>query len=388
MIKNEWQVSYHRSIEEIGELEWQRLFRTCYPFTRYGFLQALEHSGSVSQQTGWQPQHAVVRRDGCVVAAMPCYRKRHSYGEYVFDWGWADAYQRHGLDYYPKLLTAIPFTPAVGPRLGVAEGENTDAVVNCLLTDLNRFAQSQGCSSWHLLFPLPALSDQLESLSDRFPLLRREGIQFHWFNRDYCHFDDFLARLTSRKRKNLRKERATVAAAGFTFCWSQGQAISLQDMDTFYPFYAATYLKRGQQPYLTPVFFQTLPAAMKDQVLLLLVRLQGRVVAASLFFQDDTTLYGRYWGCLEEYQLLHFETCYYQGIEHCIENKLQRFDAGAQGEHKLLRGFEPVETTSWHWIQHPAFRNAIAHFLEEERCGVTAYRQEAHALLPFRSEDN
>jgi predicted N-acyltransferase len=388
MKKNEWQVSYHQNIEEIDESEWQRLFRTCYPFTRYGFLQALESSGSVSQQTGWQPQHVIVRRNGRTVAAMPCYIKRHSYGEYVFDWGWADAYQRHGLVYYPKLLTAIPFTPAVGPRLGVAEGENTDAVLNFLLSDINRFAQSQNCSSWHLLFPLPALSDQIESLSSQFPLLRREGTQFHWFNRDYHHFGDFLALLTSRKRKNLRKERAIVAAAGFTFCWLQGQSISHQDIDTFYPFYAATYLKRGQQPYLTPAFFQALPAIMADQVLLLLVRLQGKVVAASLFFQDTTTLYGRYWGCLEEYLFLHFETCYYRGIEYCIENKLQRFDAGAQGEHKLLRGFEPVPTTSWHWVEHAGFRDAIARFLEEERNGVTAYRQEALSCLPFRSRDN
>ncbi len=382
-----WQVKTCDHIDAIDAEDWQALFpATAGPFLRHAFLKALEDSGAVGAESGWHPRHLAVYHAGRLVAALPAYLKTHSYGEYVFDQSWAEAYHRHGLPYYPKLVTAIPFTPVTGPRLGLATGVDRDTLLGVLQGAIDGLLEGQLCSSWHLLFPDRDLGADLERLQAG-TLLRREGVQYHWFNRNYRHFDDFLASLSSRRRKTLRKERQN-AAAGLTFHWLQGDGITAQALRDFYPFYASTYLCRGQRPYLNSTFFSTLAHVMPEQILLLRVERGSDPVAGALFFHDDTTLYGRYWGCREDLPFLHFETCYYQGIEYCIRHGLRRFDAGAQGEHKLLRGFEPVMTESWHWIRHSGFRQAIARFLEEEQRDVAGYREQAQDYLPYRQEQD
>ncbi|TVP87571.1 MAG: N-acetyltransferase [Pseudomonadaceae bacterium] len=364
------------SLSLIDADAWNGLLGSDYPFLQHGFLHALESSGSVSMVSGWQPAHCVVESDaGELLAALPLYAKHHSYGEYVFDWAWAEAWERAGRSYYPKLLSAVPFSPVQGPRL---LGQDV-AAQHLLLTTLDNSLQADQISSLHLLFNTGSENDQLEAAG----WLQRLGCQFHWFNRGYAGFDDFLAQCTSRKRKNFRKERQAVAEQGIEFYWRSGAELEASHWATFYPFYAATYYKRGQQPYLTPSFFSALAESMPSQVHLLFACHQGKEVAAALFLSDKDTLYGRYWGCLEEYDRLHFETCFYRGMERCIELGLQRFDAGAQGEHKLIRGFEPVLTQSWHKLQ-TGLHEAVADFLLRERAGIQRYHQEAREVLPYR----
>lgn len=364
------------SIADVSPQAWNTLLAADYPFLQHGFLHALESSGSVSLQQGWQPAHCVVESDtGSLLAALPLYVKYHSRGEYVFDWQWADAWERAGQAYYPKLLAAVPFSPVQGPRLLGRDPAAQDQ----LLAVLDQALLSQRVSGLHLLFNTGSENAQLEAAG----WLQRLGCQFHWFNRDYAGFDDFLAACTSRKRKNFRKERQTIAEQGISFYWRRGSAIEDWHWQCFYPFYAATYLKRGQQPYLTADFFRTLAAAMPEQIHLLFACHQGKEVAGALFLSDNDTLYGRYWGCLEEYDRLHFETCFYQGMQRCIELGLQRFDAGAQGEHKLIRGFEPVLTQSWHKLQ-PGLHEAVANVLPAERSAVQRYQQQCADLLPFK----
>ncbi|SDU03052.1 GNAT family N-acetyltransferase [Halopseudomonas salegens] len=368
------------SLSQITPGAWNALLDSDYPFLQHGFLQALESSGSVAAATGWQPAHCVVEStDGELLAALPLYAKQHSYGEYVFDWQWAEAWERAGRPYYPKLLSAVPFSPVQGPRL-----LGTDAAAqHLLLATLENCLQNDQVSSLHLLFNTGNENAQLEAAG----WLQRLGCQFHWFNRGYAEFDDFLAQCNSRKRKNFRKERQAVAEQGIEFYWRSGAELDAGHWEMFYPFYAATYYKRGQQPYLTPAFFTALTAAMPEQIHLLFACHQGREVAGALFLSDSDTLYGRYWGCLEEYDRLHFETCFYQGMQRCIELNLQRFDAGAQGEHKLIRGFEPVLTQSWHKLQS-GLHEAVADFLLRERAGVQRYHQEAREVLPYRQSDH
>lgn len=363
------------SISQIAAEQWDSLIPSGYPFLRHGFLQALEASGSVCAATGWQPAHRVVRADGRLAGLMPLYLKSHSYGEYVFDFQWADAWERAGRRYYPKALSAVPFSPVQGPRLLAQDAQ----VAGCLLDDLDLELHEGQVSGLHLLFN-DGREDAL--LAERGWLLRL-GCQFHWFNRGYRCFDDFLAACNSRKRKNFRRERERILGAGIEFQWLAGYELTPADWERFYPFYAATYLKRGRRPYLTPEFFPLLGAGVAESVRLVFARHRGRDVAGALFLVGDDCLYGRYWGCLEEYDSLHFETCFYQGMERCIAEGLQRFDAGAQGEHKLLRGFEPVLTRSWHRLQ-PGLHEAVADYLQQEREGVREYQQDAMAYLPYR----
>lgn len=366
-------------ISLIDAAQWDALVPGGYPFLRHGFLAALEGSGSVTAATGWRPAHRVVRQAGVVQAILPLYLKQHSYGEYVFDFQWAEAWERAGRPYYPKYLSAIPFSPVQGPRLLATSEESA----RLLLAELDEELLGQRVSSLHLLFNEGAEDAWLQERG----WLQRQGCQFHWFNRDYRCFDDFLATCNSRKRKNFRKERQAVAAQGIAFEWVAGAEISPADWTRFYPFYAATYLKRGRQPYLTPAFFSQLSETMADAPRLVFARHEGRDVAGAFFLAGDDTLYGRYWGCLEEYDNLHFETCFYQGMERCIAEGLQRFDAGAQGEHKLLRGFEPVLTQSWHKLQ-PGLHEAVEDFLVQEREGIRAYRSDAMQYLPYRQGEN
>ena len=372
------------SIEAVSPQAWQALWPTDYPFTHHAFLHALELSGSTTSATGWQPCHLLLKDGGRLVAAMPLFEKTHSYGEYVFDWAWADAYQRGGLPYYPKLLTAIPFTPATGPRLGIAAGSDAAAVHRHLFVALKQKVEQLRASSWHCLFPQEALSDELQQQG----FSRRLGCQFHWFNRDYDSFEAFLSTFTSRKRKSLNRERRRVREQDIRLEVRLGGDISAAQWQQFYEFYHLTYFKRsGRQGYLGPAFFPTLARAMPEQIVMVLATHHGDLVAAALNFRDQHTLYGRYWGCRAEFDTLHFETCYYQGIDYAIATGLQRFDPGAQGEHKIQRGFTPVATWSNHWIADRRFRAAIDDFLQRETCSVEQYMAAAKTYLPFKQTE-
>jgi predicted N-acyltransferase len=380
-------VKFLRSILDISATEWNSLFNTDYPFTQHAFLSALETSGCTQASTGWEPQHIVVFTDNKLIAAMPCYLKSHSYGEYVFDWAWAEAYQRHGLNYYPKLINAIPFTPATGPRLAFNDNIQTaderlniiSAIDQAIKDQLASFA----ISSWHVLFPERELSAQLVDTGWQ----QRQAIQYHWFNKSYSTFDDFLDTFKSRKRKSVRKERSTVINHGISMTTIEGDGIDEELMQEFYRFYHLTYLKRsGQHGYLNLKFFLLLLANMPDNLVMICGIKNDKLIGAALCFKDNNTLYGRYWGCEKEYDFLHFEACYYQGIQFCIKNKLQRFDPGAQGEHKIPRGFEPIMTYSNHVIHHQEFNHAIKHFIDDEKIQIHSHIKHLSTLLPFKLE--
>lgn len=371
------------AIDKIPEATWQAFSGPSNPFLQYRFLQALEDSGCTTAGTGWQPSHLMLYRGETLVGIAPAYRKSHSMGEYVFDWAWADAYQRYGLPYYPKLLMAVPFTPSVGKRLLLAAEERQRLQPDELKEALDALAEAIDVHSWHLLFP----DSDDQALLAPAGHLHRLGCQFHWFNRGYQTFDDFLATLTSRKRKSIRKERRQVADQGITFVHFPGASLPAHVLSAFYVFYQATYLKRGQRPYLNLEFFQALQQRQPDQIHVVMAVKNGEMIAGALFLIGEDTLYGRYWGCLEEFQHLHFETCYYQGLDLAIARGLRCFDAGAQGEHKLVRGFEPQLTHSFHWVAHPGFEAAISRFCEEEAVDVTRYRDAAREALPYRQDD-
>lgn len=374
-------VSFTHSLSRIDPQQWNRLAGETSPFLRHEFLLALEQSGCVGGTSGWQPGHLIVgETHDNLLAAVPLYEKTNSYGEYVFDWSWADAWQTHGFAYYPKLVTAVPFTPSTGNRLLVAPGTDVAGILPTIIEAIRQRAVAQQASSWHVLFPTPEQKDLLQAAG----LQSRLGCQFHWFNPGFASFEDFLGTLNSRRRKNLRKERAAVSAQHISFQWRPGLAITDDEWVRFHTFYQNTYLARGRRGYLNLEFFQRLGAAMGERLLLLFAYRDGEPVAGALFFLGTDTLFGRYWGCAEEFQFLHFETCFYQGIDYCIRHGLRRFDAGAQGEHKLQRGFRPVATWSSHWIAEPAFVPAITDFLRREEQHIRAYMQEAENILPFR----
>lgn len=349
------------------------------PFFNADFLGLLETTGCINARHGWQPRHLWIEEQGEPVFYMPIYAKTHSWGEFVFDQRWAQFYQEHGLHYYPKWVTCIPFTPSVGPRWWVAHAGDETSLLTLAIGHVTSEIQSGIASSWHLLFaedlPLSARSSDL---------LSRQDTQFHWFNHDYKNFDDFLARLKSRKRKKIRHERQRVAAQGVTLQVVEGPDLAPQDWQTFYHCYRSTYNVRGQAPYLNAKFFTAIGTARAHQIMMVQARREGNLVGAALCFHDGTTLYGRHWGALESIDCLHFEACFYQGIEYCIRKGLKRFDPGTQGEHKLLRGFEPVQTTSWHYIAQPAFRRAIAQYLEWEKQQSQRYFEAAGTWLPYK----
>ena len=371
------------SLAAVSATEWDAVAGADYPFLRHAFLLGMEETACTTAATGWQPCHLLLRQDGRLVALLPLYLKSHSYGEYVFDWSWADAWQRSGLSYYPKLVSAIPFTPATGPRLCLASGLNADAMWEHALDAIRRFAATRGLSSWHLLFPEEDSSARLLAAG----LPQRMTTQFHWFNEGYRSFDDFLASFASRKRKNLRRERERVREQGLRLQLLQGTEITRAHWLQFHHFYQLTYARRsGHGGYLTRDFFLQTAPSLGEQVIMVVAEHAGRAVAAALYFRSGSTLFGRYWGCIEDFDCLHFEACYYQGIEYCIREGLQRFDPGAQGEHKIQRGFRPVHTFSNHWIADPQLAAAVADFTRRERPHIEAYRQEAATLLPFRQD--
>lgn len=346
-----------------------------YPFLQRAFLATLEETGCAHRQTGWQPQFLQYFRDGQLCGGLPLYLKTHSYGEYVFDWAWAEAHHRHGLRYFPKLVSAVPFTPAPGPRLfgdPVAQQALADAALQ-LAADL-------GVSSMHILFPADA---ELPAWKQR--LLRRDGVQFHWQRRGQTSFDEFLAGLHRDKRKKIRQERRKVADAGVTFRLLDGHTARPADWDYFHACYTATYHAHGSSPYLTDRFFTELARRMPETLLLLIAERAGRPIAAALDVRGGQVLYGRYWGSSEYVSGLHFEACYYQGIDYCLQQGLDCFEGGAQGEHKLARGFDPVATHSLHWLAHPAFNDAVADFLQREGAGVADYVDELRERSALRN---
>ena len=344
------------------------------PFLQHAFLDALETTGCVGADIGWEPVHLALFRDGRLDAAMPLYVKHHSWGEFVFDWAWADAYRRHGLDYYPKLVCCAPFSPVPGPRLLATNDADRAALIQAAL----KLTHDSGCSSFHLLFP--AAPDQAALASSG--LLHRSGFQFHWSNAGYATFDDFLAALTHDKRKKIRQERKKLAALGVTFRWVEGRDSTDADWDHFLRCYADTYARHRSEPHLNRAFFMALRETMPDKLLLVIADRDGEPVACSFCMRDGERLYGRHWGTLEYLPGLHFETCYQQGIEYAIARGLQVFEGGAQGEHKLARGLTPVVTHSWHWLEHAEFRNAVDHFLEREADAIAHYVDEMEG--PFR----
>jgi len=385
---NDLRLEFVDSIASIGEEQWNGLAGKDNPFTRYEFLWALEKTGCTTQSTGWEPYHVAVYGSKLeaatqnLVAVMPLYQKTNSYGEYVFDWSWASAYQNYGLSYYPKFVSAAPFTPSHGTRLFTDESVNKTDIAQLIFEKLQEKAESLDASSWHILFPTKEENELFEAIG----IGARTACQFHWFNRDYSSFDDFLQTLNSRKRKNIRRERQKIAERGTTFETIEGANIGPQHWDIFYQFYQSTYMMRGMQGYLSQDFFIEIGKQMPEQ-LFMIVALDGeKIIAAALFFKNSEKAFGRYWGSARDYQFLHFETCYYQGQEYCIAHKLKSFDSGAQGEHKIQRGFEPITTYSNHWIANAGFAQAIHNFLDEEKPHIERYKEEAASLLPFRKE--
>jgi len=365
-----------RDIAKLDAGDWNRLAGPENPFTRHEYLLALEQSGCVGPGTGWEPMHLVGFQGGRLSAALPLYRKSDSWGEFVFDWAWGHAYQQAGIPYYPKLVCAVPFTPVTGPRLLADTAESAGALVQAAL----ELAVNLDVSSLHVLFPdVPSL--QFLAAKD---FVRRQDCQFHWKNRGYGDFEHFLASFTAKQRKNVRRERRRIAEAGITFKRLRGAQLDASQWDFVYRCYANTFLQRGRSPYLNPAFFEALSHNMGENILIILALQAGQPLAMALCFIGGNTLYGRYWGSVQAVHSLHFETCYYQGIEACLELGLDYFDPGTQGEHKLTRGFDPVMTHSAHWIAHPAFRQAIARFVQRESQHVHAYQETAREWLPFR----
>jgi uncharacterized protein len=351
------------------------------PFISHEFLSALEVSKSATGRTGWQPQHLVAEaQDGRVVGAAPCYLKSHSRGEYVFDWGWAEAYERAGGSYYPKLQVSVPFTPAPGPRLMVHPDAEPAMVRTALAAGLVELTRMRDASSAHVTF-LPRADWELLG---RHGFLQRTDQQFHWENAGYATFEDFLGALASRKRKLIRRERREAAAPGISLHWLTGSDLTEDVWDSFFAFYIETGSRKWGRPYLTRSFFSLVGETMRDRILLVTARRAGRTIAGALNFIGSDTLYGRHWGAVEHHPFLHFEVCYYQAIEFAIARKLARVEAGAQGEHKLARGYLPVSTYSAHYVADPALRRAIADFLTRERAYVAAAGAELTEMAPFR----
>ncbi len=373
-------VTVHDSISEIPDDDWDALAGPDYPFLRHAFLDLAERTGSVAPDAGWTPRHLTLRDGKRLRAAMPLYEKSHSWGEFVFDWAWARAYEQAGFAYYPKLVSAVPFTPAPSTRILRADANDGEAL-ELLVGAAVRLAGDRHCSSLHILFPTAAEIPELE----RAGLLVRRDCQFHWHNRGYRDFDDFLATFTSSKRKKARRDRRRVAEAGIRFRRLRGTTLDGETWSVVYAFIARTFALRGSLPYFGRDFFEGLSRALPDNVLVILAERDEQPVAAAVFYESDTTLYGRYWGSAGHYDALHFETCYYQGIEYCIESGKRRFEPGTQGEHKVARGFVPVTTQSAHWLGHPEFASAIERYLDAEGRHVDDYIDSVGARTPYRA---
>jgi predicted N-acyltransferase len=372
------------SLDRLSADTWNALAGDDNPFLRHEFLAALEHSGCTTAASGWAPHHLLIESADAgqrrLQAAVPLYLKTNSYGEYVFDWAWADAYARNGLAYYPKLVAAIPFSPVTGSRILTGASVHTARIEEAAIEAGLSLAKELSLSSLHWLFTPLAQTEKLEGHG----LLRRVGYQFHWHNQGYTDFNHFLAGFASHKRKKIRHERRLVADAGVSLEVRSGTELTPALWDVFYDFYHVTIRKHGAIPYLTRAFFHELGRVMPENIVMIFAYHHSRPVAAALNLRGSTTLYGRYWGGEDGFSGLHFETCYYRAIDYCIQHGLQRFEAGAQGEHKLARGFLPVATYSAHWLSHPQFYQAVAAYLQRERNGVESYMSELNEHSPFK----
>lgn len=352
-------VKSHRSIFDIGADQWNALIPAdAPPFLSWDFMAALEESGCATADTGWAAQHLILYDGDTPLGLMPLYLKSHSQGEYVFDHNWAHAFERAGGHYYPKLQSSIPFTPVTGPRIMAETVEHQ----KLLAQSAAQLARNNDISSLHLTF----IPEKEESLLNEAGFMIRYDQQFHWFNQGYHTFDDFLTALSSRKRKNIRKERITALENHIEVEWLSGTDLKEDHWDHYFQFYLDTSNRKWGQPYLNRAFFSLIHRAMADRIVLMLAKREGRYIAGALNFRDDQALYGRYWGATEHHPCLHFELCYYQAIDYAIQHGLQRIEAGAQGDHKLARGYVPVKTRSAHYICDPGFREAVAHFLDRE----------------------
>ena len=378
-------VESHRDtgIRDLDPGQWNALAGDS-PFLRHEFLAALEETGCVGAATSWEPSHLTVTdAAGELLGALPLYIKHDSRGEFVFDWGWANAYAQAGLSYYPKLVSAVPFTPATGQRVLVAAQANFSAVAATLLGAARELGAELGASSLHVLFPTDT---QRSYLADE-GLLTRKSCQFHWHNDDYRSFEDFLARFNSAKRKKARRERRRIAEAGVRFEHLDGDELDSDDWDAVFNFYTHTFLRRGHEPYLTREFFAEVVRTMPESLVVILARFEDQPIATAICFRSSDTLYGRYWGALADFHSLHFETCYYQAIDFAIANGLARVEAGTQGSHKVHRGYEPVETYSGHYIPDESFRDAVEQFCREERREVDWEVEAITELSPYRQKD-
>ncbi|MCY1061920.1 peptidogalycan biosysnthesis protein [Nannocystis sp. SCPEA4] len=379
------------SLASVDAASWDALAHEGCPFLNHGFLRALELSGSIGDEAGWRPVYVLVEERGAggagsaprLVGAAPTYVKRHSYGEFIFDWAWARAAVQGGLRYYPKLVIAAPMTPATGPRMLVAPDVARDEIVRRLVAGVRDVADSERCWSIHWLFTTAREHDELAAHG----FMRRASYQYHWHNEGYADFEAFLATMTSRRRKQLRKERARARAGIDALEWVRGPDLAPDDLTDIDRYYRATVRAYGGLDYLQPGFFEHVHKAMPEQMLWARARRGGRTIAGTLYFETDAALFGRYWGCDETVPFLHFEAAYYAAIERCIARKTPRFEAGAQGEHKLLRGFAPARTYSSHWFRHPGLASAVDRYLGEEAIAAHEQMRELEEYLPFRDDD-
>jgi len=372
--------SISTTITDIDAADWDALNPAGTPFLRHAFLAALEDGRCVGAGTGWQPVPITLHDERGLAAAAPAYVKSHSLGEFVFDQSWAHAYAQHGLAYYPKLVLGVPFTPATGARLLVRPDLDAQATRTALIGAIRGFAESHDFSSIHALF---VAEDDRAALAQE-GWLSRQDVQFHWHNRDYRDFDHYLEGFTAEKRKKAKRERRRVAEEGIEFETLLGSGIDRKALDEVYDLHRDTFLRHGHEPYLTRAFFRVMPKALGDAFMIKRARLAGRTVAAAVFFWSAEALYGRYWGASEDHHSLHFETCYHQGVDFCIERGIARFEPGTQGEHKVSRGFVPSSTWSMHWIVDPRFRAAIGDYLRRESVHVDEYAREVDLHVPYR----
>lgn len=369
------------SLHDINKNEWNKLAGESYPFTRYEFLAALENNGAVGKEFGWLTQFFLAYDDNTLIGALPAYIKFNSYGEFVFDWAWADAYHRNNVPYYPKLVTSIPYTPATGPRLLIEDTDHYPVIADALITAALSFAKETKLSSYHCLFTNEKDTDFFESHPE---FMMRLGCQFHWQNNHYESFEHYLEHLTSKKRKQIKRERRIVNEQNIEFEILNGHTATEQHWDTYHQFYKSTFDRKSGIATLSNDFFKEIAKTMPGNIVLVMAKHQGEYVASAFNLKGKKALYGRHWGCNENFDNLHFEACYYQGLDYCIKHGLELFEPGAQGEHKIARGFMPTKTWSAHWIADPGFKEAISNFLVHETGGMLHYIEELNQHSPFK----
>lgn len=371
------------SLHQVSADEWNKLAGHQFPFIQHEFLIALENNGAVGKEFGWITNFFLAYKKNKLIGALPVYVKFNSYGEFVFDWAWADAYQQNGLRYYPKLVTSIPYTPATGPRLLIQDDKNFNEIADALINNVLLFSQQSQVSSFHCLFTNKRDTEYFDNNSN---FMMRLGCQFHWSNHNYTSFTHYLEQLTSKKRKQIKRERRIVKEQGITFEILNGLDATDEHWDIYQRFYESTFERKSGMPTLSKGFFKEIARTMPKNIVLVLAKHNNEYVASAFNLKGTDTLYGRHWGCNEDFDNLHFEACYYQGLEYCIDNGLKYFEPGAQGEHKIARGFMPTKTWSAHWVAHPQFSESIKNFCVRETEGMLHYIDELTEHSPFKEK--